>query len=319
MKSKLLILFVSILSFQPLLSQQAWSPYQRQLWFRPVITHAEYNSAFLANSTAKYDDNVRITTGNLALEYGITDRLTVDFTAGFGKLGRHRIFNPNNFWRTAVNEAPDKYGFLDTRAGIRYKLIDEFDSNYKWMPTLSLRVGGIKKGDYDRNPQALGDGASGGEINLYLAKDFNFFGMGTLGEIAYREREKPVPNDILYYGALYKRFFESVFLTFGGRGQQGQGGTSYFDPRQAPPYNLYDLKPINDQFQVGGINLLDWYIRDNRPPWGRKENFVNLEIGLGFMDGSGNFYNFFYSETLAGYNTAKLQTVGFLVNMPFNL
>jgi hypothetical protein len=130
---------------------------------------------------------------------------------------------------------------------------------------------------------------------------------------------EPVPNDILYYGALYKRFFESVFLTFGGRGQQGQGGTSYFDPRQAPPYNLYDLKPINDQFQVGGINLLDWYIRDNRPPWGRKENFVNLEIGLGFMDGSGNFYNFFYSETLAGYNTAKLQTVGFLVNMPFNL
>ncbi len=70
-----------------ILSQQAWAPYERQLWLRPIITHSEYNSAYLANSFAKFDDNIRVTTGSIALEYGITDRLTIDGNFGFGRLG----------------------------------------------------------------------------------------------------------------------------------------------------------------------------------------------------------------------------------------
>jgi len=300
-------------------AQQAWSPYQRQLWFRPGIVHSEYNSAYLANSFAKYDDNVRITGGTVAFEYGITDRLTVDLTTGFGRLGRHRIFNPNNFWKPATPETPDKHGVLDTRAGIRYKILDEFDSRISWMPTVSLRIGGIKKGDYDRNPQALGDGANGGEVNLYLAKDFGFFGLGALGELGYRKRENPVPDDVPYYGALYKRFFESFFLFAGSRGQIGQGGYGFSDPRQQSPFNLIDLRPLNDLSTVNGINITDFLIREFRPPWGRRETFQNLEVGLGFMDSFGNFWNVFYAETINGYNTPKLRTVGFIVNMPYNL
>jgi hypothetical protein len=307
---------IFIINFFSLFSQQAWAPYQRQLWIRPMVTHSEYNSAYLANSFAKFDDNIRITTGSIALEYGITDRLTIDGTFGFGRLGRHKIFNRYlGFQQTP--EVPDKYGFLDSRIGIRYKIFDEFDTDKKWLPTISIRVGGIKKGDYDRTPQALGDGANGGEVHLLLAKDFGFWGLGTLGELGYRKREKPVPDDILYYGAFYKRFNENYFLTLGGRGQFGQEGYAFADPRQEPPWNYFKT---NNLFEIApGFNLADYWVNRYRPPWGRKEDFHYLQIGLGYMDSFGNFYNIFYSETLSGYNTANLRTAGFLVNMPFNL
>lgn len=320
MKQKNLFLFLLILfSLFPILekglmAQQAWAPYERQLWVRPFATHSEYNSAFLASEKAKYDDNVRITTGNLALEYGITDRLTFDITLGFGKLGRHKIFD-RYLGLFQTPEAPDKYGFLDTRAGLRYKIFDEFDSKYRWVPTISIRAGGIKKGDYDRNPQSLGDGASGGEVNLYFAKDFNFFGLGTLGDIGYRKREKPVPDDITYYGAIYKKLFESWFLTVGGRGQIGQGGYAFADPRQAPPYNYITYPDVT----INGINPYDVYVKDYRPAWGRKETFHNAEVALSYMDSFGNFYSVFYSETYSGFNTARLRTVGFSANFPYNL
>ncbi|WP_246051831.1 hypothetical protein [Leptospira idonii] len=316
MKQIKLILYIALLTISSAVSaQQAWSPYERQLWVRPVFVHSEYNSAYLANNHSSYDDNVRITAGSLVLEYGITDRLTFDLSSGFGKLGRHRILD-RYYGLQQTPESPDKYGVLDTRVGLRYKIIDEFDSKYAWMPTISLRAGGIKKGDYDRNPQSLGDGANGGEVNLYFAKDFNFYGLGTLGELSYRRREKPVPDDILYYGAFYKKIFEVVFLTIGGRGQIGQGGYAFADPRQEPPNNYLNLKTAD---LIPGVNLYDYWVANERPAWGRRENFHNLEIGLGFTDNYGNFYNLFYSDTYSGYNTAKLKTVGFAVNLPFNL
>lgn len=309
--------FISVLLFivtPGIYAQQAWAPYERQLWVRPVFIHSEYDGAFLAGQKAKYDDNVRLSVANLALEYGITDRLTADLTFGFGKLGRHKIFN-RYLGLQQTPEVPDKYGFMDTRFGIRYKVLDEFDSKYRWMPTISLRVGGIKRGDYDRNPQSLGDGASGGEINLYLAKDFGVWGLGSLGEFSYRKRENPVPDDILYYGAFYKRFFESLFITVGMRGQVGQGGYAYADPRQQPPLNLVRYP----QPSLYGINPYDVYVQNERPAWGRKESFHNAEVGLSYSDSFGNFYTLFYSETIAGYNTAKLKTVGFAVTLPYNL
>ncbi len=306
--------FLSFLLATQLSAQQAWAPYERQLWVRPVFVHSRYDSAYLANNFAKYDDDVRINVASLSLEYGITDRLTADLTVGNGRLSRHRLVD-RYYGLTQIPETKDKNGILDSRIGLRYKITDEFDSKYSWMPTLSLRLGGIKKGDYDRHPQALGDGANGVEANLYFAKDFNFWGLGTLGELSYRRREQPVPDDILYYGALYKRI-ASFIITLGGRGQFGQGGYDFADPRHRPPYNNYNIV-IPDQYP--GVNLYDMWVRDQRPAWGRKENFHNVEVGFGFPDSYGNFYTIFYSQTYWGYNTPKLQTIGIAANLPFNL
>ena len=289
-------------------SQTAWTPYQRQLWVRPMFNYSQYNSAFLGENRATYDDKIIIRSGFLSLEYGITDRITVDVTGGIGKLSSHRLLNRVG---QVSPQTPAKYGSLDTRYGIRFKITDEFLSKYSWMPTLTLRIGGIARGDYDKNPQALGDGASGGEINLYFAKDFNFYGLGVFGDVGYRRRQSPVPDDVLTHGAVYYRFLESWLFTIGYRGQRGQSGYAFADPRTQPPYNLFEI-PVADWYTPIYVNTL-------RPAWGRKENFSNGEISLGYTDSYGNFWNVFASHTFTGFNTAQLTTVGFLVNFPFYL
>lgn len=298
-----------------LFAQAAWNPYEKQLFVRPVFVSSKYDTAFLANRKAQYDERVHVNTGFLTIEYGITDNWAVDGTVGFGRLSGHQLLNRP--WLESPR-VEDKHGTTDGRFGIRYKLTDEFTSEYSWMPTITVRIGAIHKGDYDRNPQALGDGASGYETNLYWAKDFNFWGLGHYGEVGYRIREKPVPEDVLYGWGFYKRFFENFLLIVGGRGQIGQSGYAFADPRGEPGYNQfrYDLRRFNTEY---GFNLYDYYIAQNRPAWGRKENFHNLEAGIGYTDSYGNFYYLFGSQVKDGFNTAKLTSVGFMVNFPFYL
>lgn len=312
-----IFIFCYFIVFLPnsILAQAAWNPYERQLFVRPVAMTSQYNSAFLTTKRAKYDDTVRIHTGFLTMEYGITDQWAVDGTVGFGRLTGHQLLNRP--WIQSP-EVEDKHGTLDGRFGVRYKITDEFMSEYSWMPTFTIRVGAIHKGDYDRNPQALGDGASGWEANLYWAKDFNFWGLGTYGEAGYRSREKPVPDDILYGWGFYKRLFENFLLILGGRGQVGQSGYAFWDPRGEPPLNYFQID--TSIFQWGEINLYeDWYLKYKRPPWGRKENFHTLEVGIGYTDIYGNFYYLWVSKVMTGYNTAELTSIGFLINFPFYL
>lgn len=297
-----------------LFAQAAWNPYERQLFVRPTAMASRYDSAFLSDRRAQYDEAVHVNTGMVTLEYGITDNLAVDGTVGFGRLSGHQLLN-RPYIQSPREER--KHGTTDGRFGIRYKITDEFMSDYKWMPTITVRIGGIHKGDYDRNPQALGDGASGWEGNLYWAKDFNFWGLGTYGEVGYRVREKPVPEDVLYGWGIYKRLFQDFLLIFGGRGQKGQEGYAFFDPRGEPGVNFISFD--TSRFQSQGINWYDYYISNERPPWGRREDFHTLEAGIGYTDSSGNFYYLWASEVVSGFNTARLRTVGFMINFPFYL
>lgn len=310
----ILVLLSGILIPDEVFSQAAWNPYEKQLFVRPVFVQSRYDSAFLSNQRAKYDERVNVNTGFLTLEYGITDNWAVDGTVGMGRIYEHQLLN-RPFLESRRDET--KHGTMDSRFGIRYKLTDENFSDYKWMPTITLRFGGIHKGDYDRNPQSLGDGASGYEANLYWAKDFNFWGLGHYGELGYRVREKPVPEDVLYGWGFYKRLFEKFLFIVGGRGQIGQGGYAFADPTGETPFNYFDFGLRDIQFQ--GIGLYDYYLDNNRPPWGRREDFHTVEGGLGFTDSAGNFYYVFTSKVISGYNTAELQTWGFMVNFPFFL
>jgi len=310
----LLALSFLVSSWTHVFPQAAWNPYERQLFVRPVAIASRYNSAFLSDKLAKYDETVHVNTGFVTLEYGITDNWAVDGTVGFGRLTGHQLLNRPWLQSPRVE---NKHGTTDGRFGIRYKISDEFLSEYSWMPTLTVRVGAIHKGDYDRMPQALGDGASGWEANLYWAKDFNFWGLGTYGEAGYRVREKPVPEDVLYGWGFYKRFFESFLAILGGRGQIGQGGYAFADPRGEPPFNLFNVD--TSRFQIGEINLVELYIETKRPPWGRREDFHTLEAGIGYTDRYGNFYYLWGSQVVSGYNTARLTSIGFMINFPFYL
>lgn len=294
-----------------ILGQTAWAPYQRTLWLQPGMFQSGYDNPFLPSP-------YRINLFQTLVQYGISDKLTYDLSFGYG-----RIYKISNYYPFAgveqENPSTEKQGFIDSRTGFRYKVFDEMDSKYAWMPTISLRLGGIKKGDYDRRPQSLGDGASGGEINLYFAKDFNFYGFGTFGDIGFRRREKPVPDDRIYSFSLYKSFLENIYIIAGYRGQTGLGGYAFADPAQNEPQ-----VPVSNQTapQVPILTeeflFYQWLSRE-RPDWARRENFLRQEISLGYRDTYGNFYTFYYSKTLKVENSPLLETFGILANFSFYL
>jgi hypothetical protein len=289
----------------------AWSPFANTLWIQPTFVQSEYNNPFLPSP---YQINIFAT----SIQYGITDKITFDFYLGYG-----RIQKISNYYPYAgveqENPSTTKHGFVDSTAGIRYKIFDEMDSNSKWMPTISLRIGGIKKGDYDKRPQTLGDGASGGEVNLYFAKDFNFYGLGTFGDIGYRQREKPVPKDQIYSWSIYKTIFENFYLITGYRGQRGLGGYPFSDPAQnesqipsTTPSNSTPIISI-EEFIIGK------WLSEERPDRARRENFLRQEFSIAYRDSYGNFYTFYYSKTVKADNSPALETFGLTANFSFFL
>ena len=310
MKS-ILCIFLLFIS-NSIFGQTAWSPYQRTLWIQPASFQSEYNNPFLPSP---YRMNIFQT----AVQYGITDKLTFDATIGYGKI--HKISNYYPYAGVELeNPSTTKSGFIDSRMGVRYKFLDEMESRYDWMPTISLRVGAIKKGDYDRRPQSLGDGASGAEMNLYFAKDFNFYGLGTYGDIGYRKRENPVPNDQIYSWSLYKIFFENIYFIAGYRGQKGLGGYAFADPAQnesqTTPSATPVTTPLTPNFETFVTNK---WLSENRPDWARRENFLRQEFSLAYRDSFGNFYTLYYSKTLKVDNSPILETFGILANFSFYL
>ena len=305
-----LLLYLFLLT-RSIFGQTAWSPYQRVLWIQPATFQSEYNNPFLPSP---YRMNIFQT----AVQYGITDKLTYDLTIGYGRI--HKISNYYPFAGVEQeNLTTTKSGFIDSRMGVRYKFLDEMESKYDWMPTISLRLGAIKKGDYDRRPQSLGDGASGVEANLYFAKDFNFYGFGTYGDIGYRKREKPVPSDQIYSVSLYKTFFENIYLITGYRGQRSLGGYAFADPAQNEgqiPSATTTTTTQTTDFETYATNR---WLREERPDWARRENFLRQEFSLAYRDSFGNFYTLYYSKTLKVDNSPILETFGILANFSFYL
>ncbi len=308
---KLLLLMIPYLISTTLFGQSAWSPYARMLWIQPAAFQSEYNNLFLPSP---YQIHVFAT----SFQYGITDKLTFDLNLGYGKIQKISNYYP---YAGVEQENPTttKHGFVDSTTGIRYKFLDEMDSKYDWMPTISIRLGGIKKGDYDKRPQTLGDGASGGEVNLYFAKDFNFYGFGTYGDIGYRQREKPVPKDQIYSWSIYKTFFENIYLIAGYRGQRGLGGYPFADPAQNEPQipstpSVNIVQPIS----IEDYAFSKWF-SEERPDRARRENFLRQEISIAFRDSYGNFYTLYYSKTLKADNSPILETFGLLANFSFYL
>jgi hypothetical protein len=301
-----LLLFAS-----SLFSQTAWSPYERVLWIQPSTFQSEYMNPFLPSP-------YRINLFQTAIQYGISDKLTFDLTIGYGKIQKISNYYP---FAGVVQENSDttKHGFIDSRIGLRYKFLDEMESKYDWMPTLSLRLGRIQKGDYDRRPQSLGDGASGAEINLYLAKDFNFYGFGTFGEVGYRKRERPVPMDQIYSLSLYKTFFENIYIIAGYRGQKTLGGFSYSDPSQNESQTPTPETSNSTQTTNLENRITNKWLSEERPDWARRENYLRNELSLAYRDSYGNFYTLYYSKTVQVENSPLLETFGLLANFSFYL
>jgi len=197
MKYILLTFLFTLSSF----GQSAWHPNEGDYNFSLSHVVESYDEFYRGADRRDYPfGEFHQHTTYLSGEYGITDKLAVDFTLGY-----------------TYTEATDKHpptgidndsGLSDIRIGLRYQLINEFLADESYMPTISFRIGLILEGTYDTGfPAAAGDGGNGIETSIHIGKVFGDSGFGFEGSFGYRNRNQDIPDEI--YGNI--NFFYSCF------------------------------------------------------------------------------------------------------------
>src|SRR5438045_8941204 len=110
----------------------------------------------------------------LRLEYGVSKKISLDVNVGYTSAAT-RDWTPDNEPRSAQ-------GLMDTQFGLRYRLLDERETQKWYVPTLTARLGGIIQGSYDDEfPMSPGDAASGIELSVLTTKVFSRYGLGVSG------------------------------------------------------------------------------------------------------------------------------------------
>jgi len=125
------------------------------------------------------DYGVDVIQGSIMIEYGIADRWAADLGVGYTSVGT-RSFNPSGASESTT-------GLMDTTFGVRYQIHREYESDYKWLPTIAFRAAGIVPGSYDKHfPFAPGNHSAGIEPSFIMRKHVGWQGFGLYGDLLYR-------------------------------------------------------------------------------------------------------------------------------------
>lgn len=265
--------------------QSVWLPTQGQFKATPGFAFSTFDEFWLSKdkiSNPPNGDPLNQYTGYLSLEYGILGNLAADLTFGY------TATDTDAFGGDASDD-----GLMDTSFGLRYRLLDERSTSLAWAPTVGVRLGGVVPGTYDENqPFSAGDGAYALEGSLQFGKSFGQSGFGIYGDIGYRWRESPVPNDIFGTAGIFQQF-GPVTASVGYRHIQGLSGIdiddSDFNPALGPSHGFPALKEINQL----------------------------VEAGVSFTDKGGRNYQFSVAKSVDGRNTGDKWVFGFNVTLPF--
>ena len=260
----------------PSLAQSAYPPAEGRGSASLSYKADKYDSAWQGDEYNNYPITTKTKLTMLHAEYGIRDGWGIDLSGGYGDL-RGNSLN--------ANRGRDKSGTLDTYLGISRRMIDEVQSEKAWMPTLTMRLGLIIAGDYDWRPQALGDGASGAELGVFLGKSFGRYGF--LGDVSYRASETPVPDALYGSVGAYAAFGRGFVARAGYRFKEALSGYGHFRTLMGARATA------------------------------REEDYGVPEISLGYTDRGRRFYQVSASRVTDGFNTAIRTTVGASVTVPF--
>lgn len=261
-------------------AQSAYIPERGSLEVSTSYTYFEFDEFYYGETKGSLPDPIRQHNVSLTFDYGIADRLAADLTVGYAY---------NSF---SVQQDHD--GFVDTLLGVRYQIWNEFEDGggTGFLPSLSLRLGGIIEGTYealtDGSYNSIGDSASGGEVSLLAGKQFGETGFGMYGDIGYRMRAEDVPDDLFGSIGVYQTLFDTLTVRFGYRGTAGQSGIDIFSP----------------EFNPGRFPET-------------KEILHNLEAGIGYRFSNGVYCQVFGAQTLDGRNTGKKTFLGVSISIPF--
>jgi hypothetical protein len=251
----------------------AWLPEAEQWILTPSYSYQTFDEFWLGRDKVELPDDVTQHATLLTVEYGITEQLAADATIGYTWVNSTDAFGPGD------NEDD---GLADSTFGLRYKFLDQDRTGWPMWPSMAVRVGGIIAGTYEEDlPFSAGDGASGAEASLLLAREIcpNF---GLFGDVGYRYRDG-IPDDLFGSAGAYATWY-GFTLSGAYRHVQGLSGDDIGDPG----FSFPEVKEI----------------------------VQNVEAGLGYRDGGGRYYQFFYAHTIDGRNTGEKDIFGFSASFP---
>ncbi len=264
-------------------AQSAWLPAEQQFKLTPGFSYSSFDRFWAGDDKVSIPKDFKQYTGYLSLEYGILPNLAADATVGYTATDAD-AFGPNS----------SDDGLMDTSIGLRYRIFDEHTAGCPWAPTVAVRLGGVIPGTYDENaPFSAGDGAYGFEGSLLFGKAFGESGFGAYGDIGYRFRESPTPDEFFGSAGLYKQF-GPVTLAGGYRHIQSTSGIDIgepgvFDPSRGASHGFPAVKEINQL----------------------------VEAGVSYTDKGGRNYQFSVAKSVDGRNTGDKWVFGFNVTLPF--
>lgn len=261
-------------------AERVWLPEKGTLVAAPVLVYETFDSFYRGKDEAAYPPGrYQQVTALAAFDYAVLDGISLDLAIGY----------VNAFG----DPQPNNGGLYDVTLGVTVELLDEFEWDSVFVPTLTMRLGGIIAGNYDANgaifPGIPGDKANGIEGELAAGKilplDF-----GVTGALGIRARDKGVPIDWHVRMSAFKLFGDMFSLSI-----------------------AYDQWLSVSGIDIGGTGWSPDRFRE------LDEDSGNIEVGLGYRDPWGNDWAVFYGRTVMGRNTGIKDIVGFVIGVPFDV
>lgn len=269
-------------------SQSAWLAEPGQFILTPGFTFTSFDEFWMGDTLVgplkAADESLDQYTAYLSLEYGVIDRLALDLSLGYT-------------WTSSTSTfGEDDEGLTDVLFGLSYRIVEETEA---W-PIVAVRLGGIVAGSYEENtPFSAGDGAHGIEGSLLFGKTLGASGVGLYGDIGYRIRESPVPNEWFGSAGVFKQFAalfhpnDSLTIAAGYRHIESVDGLDIGGPGFNPALGSNHGFPALEE-----INQL-------------------IEGAIGYTDAGGRQYQFTAGHSVDGRNTGDKLILGFSVSFPF--
>jgi hypothetical protein len=271
-------------------AESAHLPEPEHLVVTPWYAYSVFRKVWIGDRKTSIEikpkEDFELNDGMIRLDYGLNQRIAFDLTLGYTSAAT-RSWTPNNKPTTTQ-------GLMDTQMGVRYRLLDEFQSRQWYVPTLTTRLGAIFQGSYSADfPVAPGDGATGIESSLMLTKSFRKSGFGLYGEFGYRLRNHGVPQTLFSSGGISQAMNLNWLMA------------SLRDLRIYAGYRgLYDLNggDFSGRGRLPGVPFDFVEVGSSRSS---REIYHAGELGLSITDTAGRRYFFSCSHPFDGRNTPK--------------
>ncbi len=257
-------------------AQSPWLPPEGELSINPSYRFETYDEYFFGSGAEDLPFDVDRHVILATVEYGILENLAVDFTSGYVD--------------TKSSQVDDDDGLADTTIGLRYRVLDEFKHDFPdWVPTLTVRLGGVIEGTYERfTIEAPGKGSSGVDGSLLIGKVLGDSGFRVFADTGYRVYANEASDEFFVGVGVARTFFDAIDLSVTYRHLESLSGPAVDDitfPRERYPE--------------------------------RRESADTVEIGLGFETLEGRYFAVSVGKTVAGESTADMLMFGFSAFLPF--